>query len=99
MVDNKIFPSVENYINLFDNLARGGHSSYIQQIWDKIDEMDGMKDDVQPLIQSFVTRGDYESALRLTECTVKQTSNNRNNYIRFLEQKLFNKLWFSEKVS
>lgn len=99
MVHNKIFPSVENYINLLDNLARGGHSIYIPQIWAKIDEMDAMKDDVQPLIQSFVTRGDYESALILTECTIKQTSNNRNKYISYLEQKLFNKLCFSEKVS
>lgn len=97
MIELKVFPSVEIYINLFDHLARGGHSKYFPLIWDKIDDMDSMKNDMQPLIQSFITRGDYESALKLTECTVKQTSEKKINYIRYLEQKLFNMLQFSEK--
>jgi len=97
MIESNFFPTAEIYVNLLDHLSRGGHSQLIPTVWQKISDIDYMQEDIQPLIQRCITRGDYQSALELTVCSVKKKSARQQNYIKYLERKLFNMLEFCEK--
>lgn len=98
MVEQNIYPTSELYVNMLDHLSRGGHFELLPKVWEKIDDIEHMADDIRPLIQKCVTRGDYESAISLIQCSTKRTSNKKDSYHYYIEMKLFNMLRYSEKV-
>lgn len=83
---------------MLDHLSRGGHFDLLPKVWEKIDDIEYMTDDVKPLIQRCVTRGDYASAIKLIQCSTKKTSSKKESYHFYIERKLFNMLRYSEKV-
>ena len=74
MIDRRLYPTSETYINMLDHLALGGHGNLIPTVWQKVEFVDYLNEDVQPLIQKFSTRSDYESALQLILCSALHSS-------------------------
>ena len=98
MIEQHIYPTSDTYVNMLDHVSRGGHVEMLPKVWQNIGDVEYLVDDVKPLIQRCITRGNYESALVLTKCSTKQTSSKKDSYNFYIERKLFNMLRYSEKV-
>lgn len=98
MIDKRLYPTADIYTNLIDHLSHGGHHELIPQVWERIESMEFMNEDIIPLVQKCVTRGDYDSALTLLLCSTKQLTK-QETYYRYLQTRIFSMLRFSEKVS
>ena len=97
MIEQKFYPTSLIYIGLLDHLSIGGHSNLIEKVWERIDDIEYINEDIRPLIQRCVTRGDYESAMILLKRSNKRVSKSKQNYDKFIERKLFQMLKFAEK--
>ncbi|XP_057304171.1 leucine-rich PPR motif-containing protein, mitochondrial-like [Hydractinia symbiolongicarpus] len=96
MIDKRLYPTADIYTNLIDHLSHGGHHELIPQVWERIESMEFMNEDIIPLVQKCVTRGDYDSALTLLLCSTKQLTK-QETYYRYLQTRIFSMLRFSEK--
>ena len=83
---------------MLEHLAHGGHKDLLPQIWEKIEDVECLADDIKPLLLTCICNGDYDFALALLERITENTSTNKNGYYHYLERRLFNLMHYTKKV-
>ena len=87
------------YVSLIDHLSRGGHNNLIPVVWQKIENIEHLDEDVRPLMYNSVARCDYESAFTILHCSLQKQTSRIANLYKYIEMRLFNMLLFVQKVS
>ena len=98
MAENKIYPSSQTYVYMLESLAHGGHIDLLETVWERIQDVESLVEDVKPLILNCVSNEYYGFALELIKHTTGRTSSSKNNYHYYIERRLFNIMYYCRKV-
>ena len=98
MAENKIYPSSQTYVYMLESLAHGGHIDLLGTVWERIQDVESLTEDIKPLIMNCICNGYYGFAFELIKHTTTKTSSSKNSYHYYIERRLFNIMYYCRKV-
>uniref|UniRef100_A0A7M5WZT1 Leucine-rich PPR motif-containing protein, mitochondrial n=2 Tax=Clytia hemisphaerica TaxID=252671 RepID=A0A7M5WZT1_9CNID len=97
MAENNVYPSSQTYVYMLESLAHGGHLNLLSTVWERIQNVECLAEDVKPLVLTCVINGYYDFAFELLQLTTQKTSSSKSSYHFYIERRLFNLLYYCRK--